>query len=137
MERFVSSQSIDMLDRTDHIIGDVDTSNTCLEDAGPTSPVDKARCLKLKSNNAFLLNDFAGGLERTMEALELLGLKVNLKPTKEEMDALFEEVKHSILSIGFEKLVELPRATDSRIDLTIQLLTIASKDSDTLDLREL
>ncbi|KAL5518690.1 CHK1 [Sanghuangporus vaninii] len=106
--------------------GDVEASNCCLEDARPMSPEDIARCLKLRSNNAFLLNDFAGGLERTMEALEILGLKINLKATKEEMDLLFEEVKDAILAIGFQKLIELPRADNPRLDLTVQLLTVAT-----------
>ena len=73
------------------------------------------------------MNDFAGGLEKTIEALKLFGVEVNLAPTDEEMDSLFEEVKNDILAIGFKKLVELPRAHDPRVELTIQLLTVASK----------
>lgn len=105
--------------------GDVEASNVCLAERQANTPEDKARSLKLRSSNAFLLNDFAGGLEKTIEALELLGLKVNLDPSAEEMDALFEEVKTAILAIGFEKLVKLPRVDDPRAELIIQLLTVA------------
>lgn len=137
------------IDKTVDLIlpsGDVESSERTLSQTRASTPEDKARCLKLSSNNAFLLNDFAGGntnyqsallqlmnisllgLDKTIEALEILGLSVNLNPTKEEMDTLFEEVKSSILTIGFEKLLELPRAGDPRVDLTVQLLNVASMD---------
>lgn len=89
------------------------------------TPEEKARVLRLQSRNKFSRKDFSGALEGTMSALAVLGVKVNSSPSKKEADALFEQVKNEILAVGFENILAIPRATDSRIDLTVQLLNDA------------
>ena len=89
------------------------------------SPEDKARSMRIMSRNKFSRKDFAGALEDTLMALEILGVKVTTSPTRREVDALFEVVKNEILSVGFDNILSIPRAQDPRIDLTVQLLNDA------------
>lgn len=89
------------------------------------SAEDKARCLRLRSRNKFARKDFAGALDDTLSALEMLGIKVNPSPSKKEVDVTFEQVKNEILAVGFENILKIPRTDNIRIDLTVQLLNDA------------
>lgn len=88
-------------------------------------PEDKSRCLRLRSRNKFSNKDFSGALNDTLNALEILGIKVNPMPSKKDVDTLFEHVKNEIVETGFDSILRIPRAEDSRIDLTVQLLNDA------------
>ncbi|KAI5123720.1 hypothetical protein M0805_000314 [Coniferiporia weirii] len=107
--------------------GDVELSNEILEEAfhRVESSEDRSQCLKLRSQNKFIIKEFSSGLEDTLMALELLGLSVNLSPSPEEMDILFEEVMDEILSMGFDRILKIPRTNDPRAELTVQLLNMA------------
>ncbi|KAH8120504.1 dual-domain HisK/Mak2 protein kinase [Phellopilus nigrolimitatus] len=111
--------------------GEAENSNIILSELlrRAVFPEDKARCLKLSSENKFFLNDFSGALRDTMTALEMLGISVNLSLTKDEMDKLFEQVKDAILAIGFDRILESPRTEDPRIELAVQLLSDAGMNA--------
>ena len=40
---------------------------------------------------------------------------------------MFEQVKNEILAVGFDEILSIPRAQDSRIDLAVALLNDAGK----------
>lgn len=96
------------------------------------SPIDKAQVLRIQSRNRFFRNDFTGALHDTLQALGTLGIEINASPTRKETDELFEQVKNELLAVGFDNVLSIPRATDSRIDLAVQLLNDAGKFSDDL-----
>lgn len=107
--------------------GNIDASDKLLTDIIKMAelPEEKARALRLRSRNHFFHRDFAHALSDTLEALHLLGVKVDSSPTRRDADAMFEQVKNEILAVGFDDILAIPRATDPRIDLTIQLLNDA------------
>lgn len=74
-----------------------------------------------------MANDFMSGLKDTLSALELLGVTINLSPSEEETNALFDRVSGEILELGFEHILNIPRSEDSRAELTMQLLNTAGK----------
>ena len=86
---------------------------------------DTARCLRLRSRNKFASKDFAGALEDTLSALETLGVIVNPSPSRKEVDIMFEQVKNEILAVGFDDILNIPRARDAKTDLAIALLNDA------------
>jgi hypothetical protein len=72
-------------------------------------------------------NRFNEALNDTLMALHLLGVDVNGTPSKREADLMFDRVKNEILSVGFEEIMAIPRATDPRTDLAVALLNEAGK----------
>lgn len=67
-------------------------------------------------------NDIDTALKDTLLALHILGIDLNPNPTLEIADAMFEEVKSEILAVGFDAILAIPRASESRTDLGVALL---------------
>ncbi|TDL28897.1 histidine kinase [Rickenella mellea] len=111
--------------------GDIEESDLILHDilARGGSTEDKARVLRLLSRNLFSRRDFPGALDGTLSALATLGVTLSAIPTKKEADAAFDRVKNEILAVGFDNILLIPRATDSRVELTIQLLNDAATNA--------
>ena len=109
--------------------GELDSSNRYLEEVynRASSEVDRAQCLKIRGRNKFMANDFMSGLKDTLSALELLGVTINLSPSEEETNALFDRVSGEILELGSEHILNIPRSEDPRAELTMQLLSTAGK----------
>lgn len=68
---------------------------------------------------------YTAALNDTVAGLHLLGVDVNPSPTRREADTMFEQVKNEILAVGFEEILNIPRARDARTDLAIALLNDA------------
>lgn len=107
----------------------MESSNRYLEELYNRAPSieDKAQCLKIWGRNKFVVNDFLGGLKDTLSALELLGVTINLSPSEEEQDALFERVRGEVLEQGYDRILSISRSEDPRAELTMQLLSTAGK----------
>ena len=58
-------------------------------------------------------------------ALEALGIDLDFSQDPDEVNAMFEQVKNEILAVGFDDILNIPRARDSRTDLAIALLNDA------------
>ena len=69
--------------------------------------------------------NYKAALADTLQGLHLLGVDVNSAPTRREADHMFEQVKNEILAVGFDDILAIPRARDSRTDLAIALLNDA------------
>ena len=76
----------------------------------------------MRGNYTAALNDNTLGLH-------LLGVDVNAAPTRREADIMFEQVKNEILAVGFDDILSIPRARDSRTDLAIALLNDAGANA--------
>lgn len=110
-------------------IGDLEQSEKLIAEyiEQSQSPEDHARALRIRANNHFLRNEFADALKALVHALNILDVEMDPSPTQDVADKMFEDVKNQILAIGYEELLNLPRATDSRIDLAVRLLNDAGK----------
>lgn len=86
---------------------------------------EKARALRLRSHNHFSRKDFSQALNDNLTALDLLGVKLNPSSTRQDADTMFEQVKNEILAVGFDNILCIPRATNPRVDLMMQLLNDA------------
>ena len=69
--------------------------------------------------------NYNSALTDTVSALHLLGVDVNAAPTRREADTMFEQVKNEILAVGFDDILNIPRARDAKTDLAIALLNDA------------
>ncbi|KAI0028278.1 histidine kinase [Vararia minispora EC-137] len=85
-------------------------------------PEDKAIVLRLRSRNHWIRNELGMSLDDTVLALHALGVDINLTPDPDAANVMFEQVKNEILAVGFEAILSIPRSTDSRIDLAVDLL---------------
>ncbi len=92
----------------------------CYERA--THSEGKALLLRLRSQNNWMRNDFNAALMDTLLALHILGIDLDSNPTLEMADAMFEQVKSEILAVGFDAILEIPRASEPRTDLGVALL---------------
>ncbi|PCH33241.1 hypothetical protein WOLCODRAFT_21861 [Wolfiporia cocos MD-104 SS10] len=92
-------------------------------------PESKVRMLRLRSKNHFMRGNYKAALDDTLAGLHLLGIDINSAPTRREADALFEQVKNEILAVGFDDILSIPRARDSRTDLAIALLNDAGHNA--------
>ncbi|KAH9945631.1 histidine kinase [Amylocystis lapponica] len=92
-------------------------------------PESKARMLRLRSKNFWMLGNYKAALADTIQALHLLGVEVNSAPTRREADVMFEQVKNEILAVGFDEILQIPRARDPRTDLAIALLNDAGHNA--------
>lgn len=90
---------------------------------------DQACALRIRARNHFLRNEFADALKSLVLALHNLGVEVDLTPSEEVAEQMFERVKNQILEIGYEEMVRIQRATDPRIDLAVSLLNDAGTPS--------
>lgn len=91
-------------------------------------PEDKANILRLRARNKWLRGSYADALNDTLLALRVLGIEVNLSPTRRQADVMFEEVKNEILAVGFDEILMIPRTTDPRTELAVGLLNDAGMD---------
>lgn len=82
----------------------------------------KAQVLRIRARNHFMKGSYTSALNDTIAGLHCLGVDVNPSPTRREADAMFDEVKNEILAVGFEEILNIPRARDARTDLAIALL---------------
>ena len=69
--------------------------------------------------------NYWSALTDTISGLHLLGVDVNSAPTRREADTMFEQVKNEILAVGFDDILNIPRARDAKTDLAIALLNDA------------
>ena len=88
-------------------------------------PEDRARILRLRSRNHWTRGNYSAALNDNTLGLHLLGVDVNAAPSRREADLMFEQVKNEILAVGFDDILNIPRARDSRTDLAIALLNDA------------
>ena len=77
--------------------------------------------------------NYNSALTDTVSGLHLLGVDVNSAPTRREADTMFEQVKNEILAVGFDDILNIPRARDAKTDLAIALLNDAGMPSPSLD----
>ena len=92
-------------------------------------PENRAQILRIRSRNYFMRGNYTGALRDTINGLHLLGVDVNPTPTRREADQMFEDVKNEILAVGFEEILSIPRARDTRTDLAIALLNDAGANA--------
>ncbi|TBU58822.1 histidine kinase [Dichomitus squalens] len=92
-------------------------------------PEEKARLLRLRSRNHWMRGNYTAALNDNTLGLHLLGVEVNAAPTRREADIMFEQVKNEILAVGFDDILAIPRARDSRTDLAIALLNDAGTNA--------
>lgn len=81
--------------------------------------------MRLKSRNHWLRGSYSDALNETLLALKVLGIEVNLSPTRRQADMLFEQVKNEILAVGFDEILMIPRTTDPKTELAVSLLNDA------------
>jgi len=67
-------------------------------------------------------NDFNAAFKDTLLALHILGIDLDPNPTLDLANAMFEQVKSEILAVGFDAILAIPRASESRTDLGVALL---------------
>ena len=81
--------------------------------------------MRLRSRINWIQGSFDDALNDSLAALHILGIEVPKAPTKRDQDIMFERVKDEILAIGFDEILEIPRATDPRTDLAVAVLNDA------------
>lgn len=64
-----------------------------------------------------------------MHALAEVGVNIPSTVSLKEADAMFDQVKAEILSVGFEYIASMPRTTDARTDLIVSLLNDAGTNA--------
>ncbi|KAF8973859.1 dual-domain HisK/Mak2 protein kinase [Flammula alnicola] len=107
--------------------GELDASDSILDECliHSKQPEDKGNVLRLRSRNQWLRGNYSEALNDTLLALKILGVEVNLSPTRRQADVMFEEVKNEILAVGFDEILMIPRTTDPRTELAVSLLNDA------------
>ena len=108
-------------------LGDYEESDAIIQEclARAEQPDGQGQILRLRSHNHWLRNNFSEALTDTLQALKILGVDVNIAPTRREADLIFEQVKNEILAVGFDDILSIPRATDRRTELAVTLLNDA------------
>ncbi len=86
--------------------------------------------MRIRARNHFMRQNYDAALADTIAGLHLLGVDVNPAPTRREADTMFEQVKNEILAVGFDDILNIPRARDPKTDLAISLLNDAGKIAD-------
>ncbi|EPS99596.1 hypothetical protein FOMPIDRAFT_1147208 [Fomitopsis schrenkii] len=89
----------------------------------------KVRMLRIRGRNHWMRGNYKAALADTLQGLHLLSVDVNSAPTRREADQMFEQVKNEILAVGFDDILAIPRARDSRTDLAIALLNDAGHNA--------
>jgi hypothetical protein len=90
-------------------------------------PEDRAQCLRIHGQNQFVLKDFSASLRHILSALQELDISIDPDVSRKEADALFHVVKNQILQRGFDSILAIPKTTDKRATLVVQLLNDACK----------
>lgn len=93
------------------------------------TPEDRAHALRLRSRNRFVQKDFTGAYSDTCEALAALGTQLPTVVTIMELDEAFDLLKAKIIQLGFDELLNLPRATDQLTDLVVSLMSDAATNA--------
>ena len=86
--------------------------------------------MRMRAKNFWLRSNFVEAKKVLLSALELLGVPIGVAPTRDEADEMFEEVSLRILTLGRDAILNLPRATDPKVDLAVALLNDAGKFDD-------
>ncbi|KAF7319894.1 Histidine kinase [Mycena kentingensis (nom. inval.)] len=108
--------------------GDYDQSEAILREClvHVSAPEEKGVLLWQRSRNNWLCNRFSEALNDTLLALKILGVEIGTSsPTRREADRLFDQVHNEILTVGFDEILSIPRATDPRTELAVALLNDA------------
>jgi len=92
-----------------------------------SSPEETATLLRLQSRNNWMGGNFDQALQDTLSALKLLGIEINPAPTNRQASQMFEQVKNEILAVGFDEILSIPQATDSKTELAVRLLNDAGE----------
>lgn len=90
---------------------------------------DRAHALRLRGRNKFVQKDFEGAYSDTIQALAIMGVKLPQTVTFAELDDMFDEIKAKLLDVGFDDIVNLPRAGNPRQDLIVSLMTDAATNA--------
>ncbi|KAK7468476.1 Chk1 protein kinase [Stygiomarasmius scandens] len=94
-----------------------------------SSPEETATLLRLQSRNNWMGGNFDQALQDTLSALKLLGIEINPAPTNRQASQMFEQVKNEILAVGFDEILSIPQATDSKTELAVRLLNDAGTNA--------
>jgi hypothetical protein len=99
----------------------------CLSHA--ESPEAQAQVLRLRSRNHFVRNNYPDALKDVLAALKVLGVDIDPITSREDADALFDDVKLEILTMGFENILAIPKTAEPRVELATQLLNDAATNA--------
>lgn len=88
---------------------------------------EQSKILRLRSRNEWLRGNFFEALNDTLLALRVLGIQISPSPTRRQADAMFEQVKNEVMSLTWEEILLIPRATDPKIELVVTLLNDAGE----------
>jgi hypothetical protein len=92
-------------------------------------PEDRAHALRLRGRNRFVQKDFEGAYSDIVQALQVLGVHILVKISAREIDEMFDDVKARLLRIGFDEMLHLPRASSSKTDLIVSLMSDGSTNA--------
>ncbi|KAF8167825.1 hypothetical protein B0H34DRAFT_645007 [Crassisporium funariophilum] len=106
---------------------ELDTSDTILRECllHTKQPEDKSNILRLRSRNQWLRGNYSEALHDNLLALKVLGIELDPAPTRRQADVMFEQVKNTILAVGFDEILLIPRTVDPRTELAVALLNDA------------
>ncbi|KAK0481591.1 hypothetical protein IW261DRAFT_1550690 [Armillaria novae-zelandiae] len=107
------------------------TSNELVQDCmlHAQRPEQTAYLLRLRSRNHWMRGNFTDALNDNLLALKILGVEIDPAPTRRKADRMFEEVKNEILAVGFDEILSIPRTTDPRHLLAVELLNDAGTNA--------
>ncbi len=113
------------------LIGDFVTSDELVQDCmlHAQRPEQTAYLLRLRSRNHWMRGNFKDALSDNLLALKILGVEIDPAPTRRKADRMFEEVKNEILAVGFDEILSIPRTTDPRHLLAVELLNDAGTNA--------
>ncbi|PBL00451.1 histidine kinase [Armillaria gallica] len=111
--------------------GDFVTSDELVQDCmlHAQRPEQTAYLLRLRSRNHWMRGNFKDALSDNLLALKILGVEIDPAPTRRKADRMFEEVKNEILAVGFDEILSIPRTTDPRHLLAVELLNDAGTNA--------
>ncbi|KAF8912937.1 dual-domain HisK/Mak2 protein kinase [Gymnopilus junonius] len=111
--------------------GELDESDSILSECllYCRQPDEKGNILRSRSRNHWLRGNYSDALNDTLLALKVLGIEINLSPTRRQADTMFEQVKNEILAVGFDEILMIPRTTDPRTELAVSLLNDAGMNA--------
>ncbi|KAK0208888.1 hypothetical protein DFS33DRAFT_1254916 [Desarmillaria ectypa] len=111
--------------------GDYTASNELVQDCmlHAQRPEQTGSLLRLRSRNHWMRGNFADALSDNLLALKILGVEIDPAPTRRKADRMFEEVKNEILAVGFDEILSIPRTTDPRHLLAVELLNDAGTNA--------
>ncbi|WP_448044967.1 trifunctional serine/threonine-protein kinase/ATP-binding protein/sensor histidine kinase [Bradyrhizobium liaoningense] len=84
---------------------------------------DKAEAHRLKAALQTVRSDFRGATATALSGLRLLGVDLPSQPSNEQLAAAYEAVKQGLKGRSIANIVDLPLASDPRIEAAMALLT--------------